>query len=162
MKNYKDSDYALNKYSDGIVYRFADVIMEVSLADFLAENPGKTPADFEALKKFSDNDYLDQVRAENRQTKKNVSIHGMEESHDLGSVPLADEYIEASEREKAVIAYSLLMESGLLTETQERRFNLHIIGRLSLREIAERESVHFTSVDESIASAMKKFKKIFG
>lgn len=40
MKNYKDSDYALNKFSEGIVYRFADRIVEITLEDYLAENPG--------------------------------------------------------------------------------------------------------------------------
>jgi hypothetical protein len=27
MKNYKDSDYALNKYNAGIAYRFADGVL---------------------------------------------------------------------------------------------------------------------------------------
>ena len=39
MKNYKDSDYARNKFSEGIVYRFADRIVEITLKDYLAENP---------------------------------------------------------------------------------------------------------------------------
>lgn len=34
MKNYKDTDYALNKYSKGIVYKFADKIVETTLSDF--------------------------------------------------------------------------------------------------------------------------------
>ena len=46
MKNYKDSDYALNKFSEGIVYRFADRIVEIAQEDYLAENPGKTAQDF--------------------------------------------------------------------------------------------------------------------
>ena len=33
MKNYKDSDYALNKFSEGIVYRFADRIAEITLEE---------------------------------------------------------------------------------------------------------------------------------
>ncbi len=35
MKNYKDSDYAINKSSEGIVYRFADRIVEIILKDYL-------------------------------------------------------------------------------------------------------------------------------
>ena len=42
MKNYKDSDYALNKYSQGIVYKFADGIVEITLEDYLRDNPDKT------------------------------------------------------------------------------------------------------------------------
>ena len=35
MKNYKDSDYAANKYSEGIVYRFADSVEVVSLDTYI-------------------------------------------------------------------------------------------------------------------------------
>jgi|LSQX01.2.fsa_nt_gb hypothetical protein len=49
MKNYKDSDYASNKFSDGIVYRFAEGIVEITLKDYLAENPDKTVEDFMEL-----------------------------------------------------------------------------------------------------------------
>lgn len=50
MKNYKNSDYAQNKFSDGIVYRFADRIVEITLKDYLGENPDKTVEDFMELK----------------------------------------------------------------------------------------------------------------
>lgn len=42
MKNYKDSDYALNRYSQGIVYKFSDGIVEITLEDYLRDNPDKT------------------------------------------------------------------------------------------------------------------------
>ena len=45
------SDYALNKFSEGIVYQFSDRTLEISLEDFLRDNPGKTEADFMALKR---------------------------------------------------------------------------------------------------------------
>lgn len=64
MKNYHKSDYALNKYRKGIVYKFADGIVEVKLEDYLRENPDKTEADFQALKRLSDEWYLEQVRLE--------------------------------------------------------------------------------------------------
>ncbi|KAF5065725.1 hypothetical protein DSECCO2_270830 [anaerobic digester metagenome] len=54
MKNYKDSDYALNKFSKGIVYRFADRIAEITLKDYLAENTYKTLKDFIEFKALSD------------------------------------------------------------------------------------------------------------
>ena len=54
MKNYKDSDYARNKFSDGIVYRFADRIVEITLKDYLAENPDKTVEDFMELKALTE------------------------------------------------------------------------------------------------------------
>jgi hypothetical protein len=61
MKNYQSSDYALNKYSSGIVYHFADEIVEVTLENYLTENPDKSEADFRALKELSDAIYLEQV-----------------------------------------------------------------------------------------------------
>ena len=79
MKNYTNSDYALNKYSGGVVYRFADGITEVRLTDYLAENPGKTEDDFHTLKAISDGIYLEQATDENRQTRGNVSINGLED-----------------------------------------------------------------------------------
>ena len=35
VKNYRDSDYELNKYREFIVYKFADGIVEITLEDFL-------------------------------------------------------------------------------------------------------------------------------
>ena len=42
LRDYRKSDYAINKYSPNIVYRFHDEIIEVSLEDYLKENPDKT------------------------------------------------------------------------------------------------------------------------
>ena len=46
MKNYRESDYALNKFSKGIVYKFADETVELTMEDFLRETPGATEEDF--------------------------------------------------------------------------------------------------------------------
>ena len=50
MKNYRDSDYAANKNAKGIVCRFANQIIEITLEDYLRENPDKNEADFTELK----------------------------------------------------------------------------------------------------------------
>lgn len=52
MWNYRKNDYAANKYSPNIVYRFNDEIIEISLEDYLEENPDRTEQDF--CKLFSD------------------------------------------------------------------------------------------------------------
>ena len=78
MKNYQTGNYALNKNSEGIVYRFADgTTATYTLADYLAENPGKTEADFAALKELSDSDYRTTDRADNAQTKNNTAFDEM-------------------------------------------------------------------------------------
>lgn len=76
LRDYRKSDYAINKYSPNIVYRFHDEIIEVALEDYLKENPDKTEQDFAELKALSDEIYYEQDRAESTQTRKDVSIHG--------------------------------------------------------------------------------------
>lgn len=61
MRNYKESDYALNKFSEGIVYKFADGIVEITLEDYLQDNPDKSKDDFDKLKAISDEIYHEQA-----------------------------------------------------------------------------------------------------
>ena len=162
MKNYKSSDYALNKYSDGIVYRFADgSAVTITAESYLAENPGKTEADFQALKELSDAIYLGQDRADNAQTKKNTPLYSEEAATELSALSLEDLLIEVREREEAAAAFERLMESGVLTETQKRRFRLNIVDGLSHRQIAAAEGVAVRAVTQSIHAATEKLRKIF-
>ena len=50
VQNYRKSDYAINKNSPNIVYRFHNEIIEITLEDYLKENPDKTEHDFAELK----------------------------------------------------------------------------------------------------------------
>ncbi len=54
MRNYKDSDYALNRYSQGIVYKFADGIVEITLEDYLRDNLDKTEGNYSEPPLFKD------------------------------------------------------------------------------------------------------------
>ena len=161
MKNYRDSDYALNKFSEGIVYRFADRIVEITLEDYLEENPGKTAEDFLELKALSDEIYHQQIIDENRTSRLDVSMNGLEETEALAAVPLDTALIHKSDTKKATEAAKRLFDSGDLTDVQRRRFFLHFFQGLSYRQIASREGVHFTSVHESIEAATAKLHKFF-
>ena len=161
MKNYKDSDYALNKFSEGIVYRFADRIVEITLEDYLAENPGRTAEDFLELKALSDEIYHQQVTHENRTSRLDVSINGLEETEQLATPPLDLGLIHKSDTRKAKEAAKRLLDSGELTEIQRRRFILHFFQGMSTRQIAEREAVHQRAVWDSLQWASKKLKKFF-
>ena len=161
MKNYRDSDYAANKYSNSIVYRFSDKVVKVTLETYLAENPGKTEKDFEELKALSDEIYLEQDRTENAKTKKNISIYGIEETEACSTCSLDEEYLEVKDRSYALEAVRQLMDSGKLTEVQKHRFILYYFKGLSIRQIAKQEGVFFTSVAESLNAATDKLKKIF-
>ncbi|MCI8577742.1 MAG: sigma-70 family RNA polymerase sigma factor [Lachnospiraceae bacterium] len=159
MRNYKDNDYALNKYSKGIVYQFADETREVTLEDFLKENPHKTPEDFEAIKALSDEIYYQQDRQEHRTNRRNVSLTDLEETELLSVPSVETEWIQQEEREKVWKAAEQLLKSGSLTEIQQRRFQQHYFQGLSIRQIARCECVQPQTVWESLMWAQKKFKK---
>jgi hypothetical protein len=165
MKNYQDSDYALNKYSEGIVYRFADGIVEVTLADFLADNPDKTEADFRALKELSDADYYASDRAENAKNKKNSPFDEMDETLLCGE-PSPEEMLigEIEEQEEAERYQGRLNTANRaldkLTDVQRRRYLMYHVDGKTTREIAESEKTHFTTVHESLQAADKKIKKV--
>ena len=162
MKNYTDSDYALNKINrNAIVYRFADEVVEVTLADFLAENPDKTEADFRALKELSDADYLEQDRDDYRRTYKNVSIHGLDETAACSACSLEEKLIEQPEREamkerKRELGFKVF---NTLTEVQRRRYIQNKVEGLSSWKIAEIEQVDHKAVLRSIWAAEKKINK---
>ncbi len=161
MKNYKDSDYALNKFSEGIVYRFADRIVEITLEDYLAENPGKTSEDFLELKALSDEIYHQQIIHENRTSRLDVSMNGLEETEALATDSLNTALIHKIDGENAMEAAKWLLASGTLTEVQQRRFVLHFFQGLSIRQIAVKESVHQRAVWDSLQWASKKLKNFF-
>ena len=164
MKNYKDSDYAINKNAAGIVYRFANQTVEITLNDYLRDNPTKTAADFEALKALSDADYYETDRSGYRQTWKNTSFDTLDEDETvIFSVPSAeDEVIEQVEQaaEYAKRQSSAARALDKLTEIQRRRYLMYHVQGLSTWQIAEREGANQKSIHESLQAAEKKIKKI--
>jgi len=132
MKNYKESDYARNKYSEDIVYKSVDGnIIVVTLNDYIKQNPCKTEDDFRELKEISDSIYLEQVRAENVQTGKNIHFNG---SVRVGDTRTQDEFLnedidvqEKSEKQKELLAISK-RALDKLTTVQRRRYLLHTMG----------------------------------
>jgi len=160
MKNYRDSDYALNKYNDGIVYRFADTTVIVTLADYLAENPDKTVEDFNELKMFSDADYLDQVRYNNASTKKVVTIGELAETMAFAVPSIEHEVIDEPEESERLEARRNLANCALdkLTEVQLKRYIMYHVEGLSTYKIAEVEGKDHKTIFESLKAADKKIK----
>ena len=79
MKNYKNSSYAANKYSKNIVYNSeVSGTTSIALEDFLKSDPTLTEADFEFWKNWSDQDYLEESRGDNKQSWKAVSLSNLE------------------------------------------------------------------------------------
>ena len=161
MKNYRDSDYAANKYAGGIVYRFANETVEITLEDYLLENPDKTEADFAELKVLSDEVYLEQARDENRQTYRNVSLYGLDET-DACCVPSPEEIVidqpeQAARRERMQRQAHRALST--LTEVQRRRYIQHHVDGLSSWKIAELEGKDHKAILYSLWAAEKKIKK---
>jgi len=161
MKNYTDSDYAINKFSKGIVYRFANEVVEITLEDYLAENPDKTENDFVKLKSLSDEMYLDKSRKENNQTRKNVSMTLLEET-DATFVPSYETMLirriekESKRQKDAALIKEIL---GCLTDIQRRRYLMTIQDKMTTRQIAVIDRVSHQSVVECLEAANKKIKK---
>jgi len=165
MNNYKNSNYALNKHSSGIVYKFTDETIEIDLETYLAANPTKKASDFEALKILSDSDYHDEDRATYRQTYKDILCPDVDAITQDGD-PSAEEsfldgiaLIQENEKYQARIDFAHQILSRL-TAIQKQRYVMHKIQGLTIREIAAMEGTFFTSVHESLQAAEKKIKKI--
>lgn len=165
VQNYRKSDYAINKNSPNIVYRFHNEIIEITLEDYLKENPDKTEHDFAELKALSDQIYYEQDRAESAQTRKDVSIHGLEETEHCATRALDEEWeervVDIQNRRYAWKALEQLFTVGALTEVQKRRFRLHVFQGLSTRQIGRMERTSHQAVAKSINLAIAKLKKYF-
>lgn len=161
MKNYRKSDYALNKFSEGIVYQFSNGIQVITMEDYLRDNPEKTEADFLALKAVSDEIYLEQVRLETAQGNKTVSLTELEDTIACTGPSLDESYILADDHRRIHLAVDKLFVCGKLTPKQKERFIKHFFKGMSLRAIAEEEGVHFTSVDECIRRVVDKLRSYF-
>ena len=161
MRNFADSDYALNKFSEGIVYKFSDGVVEVTLEDYLRDNPDKTEADFAKLKALSDEMFYEQDLADTRYGKRARNLDWFTESEEFAEPAPDTQLIQQRDEQSALKAARKLLEDKELTAVQERRFLLHFFKGMSYRKIAELEGVHFTSVQESIEAATRKLKRNF-
>ena len=149
MKIYRDSDYAVNKYANRIVYRFANgQTVTVTLDECLRKNTGSTETDFAELKTLSDEMHLMQVRTDNAQGKKILSFNSLEGTL-LCAVPSPGyDYIVAEETAEKHAEQFRLVNKALskLTDIQRKRYIQHFVNGRSLRKIASSEGTHFTSV----------------
>jgi RNA polymerase sigma factor (sigma-70 family) len=164
MRNYVSSDYAANKNAGGIVYRFASETVEITLEDYLRENPDKTQVDFAELKALSDEDYYEADRSSYRQTWKNTSFDTLDEDELLifAAPSVEEEIIERVEMEAAHTRKASMAVRALdkLTETQRRRYVMYHVHGLTMRQIAEVEGVLHSKIQKSLDGAEKKIKKI--
>lgn len=162
MRNYNESDYALNKFSEGIVYKFADGSKHtIMLEDYLSANPDKTAEDFAQLKAMSDEVYHQQDLGDTGYGKRKRTFDMLPEQKHPTTVSLDVELINKADGQAALKAAKALFNSGKLTEIQRRRFVLHFYQGLSTRQIGELEKVSHIAVHKSIRLATEKMKTFF-
>ena len=159
MKDYKKSDYALNKNRKGIVYRNADgSTLEITFEKIAEGKPQFTYEDFQKLKQFSDSIYLEQVKADGRY------LYYVKGSYD--EIPdfawLATKSLEEELFGDTMDLPSLeevrRIAGEVLTPTQKRRFLMYLEG-LTTVKIAEIEGCNQKSVWESLEAAKEKIQK---
>ena len=160
-RNYRQSDYAKNKYSSNIVYAGSDETIEITLEQFLEENPGMTEEDFKFWKNWSDEDYHEQIKRETNIKKYEFLFNDADET-ELFCLPSAEDVvIEKLSRENERVYTMKDAEAVLskLTDIQRRRYLLYEVYGLSTPQIALSEGVSQYTVWESIDSAKKRIKK---
>lgn len=163
MSDYRKSDYAINRNRTGIIYRFAKSIVEIDLHDFLQSSPELTEQDFRYWKQISDEMYLEEKRANWRESNRNIClqctlkdaalmVQSAEESYIQG---LEEDRINARRNKQLFFAKQAI---NSLSTIQRRRYILHVVHQLSYREIARIEGVSPQSVHRSVQEAKVKIR----
>lgn len=164
MKTFQNNNYALNKFSENIIYIFQDELIEITLEQFLFENPTATEDDFIYWKELSDELLYEEDRSNWRQTHKNYSLDLMEH-HNFHMPSPEDLLIEQLSLQEANLVYQenkrkLPLVLNSLTETQKRRYLLYICAGMTERAIASSEGVSQQSIHECLVGVEKKISKL--
>lgn len=159
MKEYKKSDYAINKNRKGIVYKNADgSILEITFEKIAEGNPNFTHEDFLKIKEFSDALYLEQERGDNVYRKHVKGTYDdIKDSKWLATDSFVDELLELLEDESIEKAVYQFMDEKL-TPKQRRRFLMYLNG-MSTVKIGEIEGCNQNAAWESIEAGKEKIKK---
>ena len=166
MKNYKNSSYAANKYSKDIVYNSeVSGSTSITLEGFLKSDPTLTKADFEFWKNWSDQNYLEESRGDNKQSWKAVSLFNLEYILDSTQLSL-EEMVEDKTMEGLVLqtlkqTVAVLLSDSVLTETMKVRFEMFYIQGMRVIEIAEAQGVDEKAVRKSLERIKVKLIKVF-
>lgn len=161
MKDYRKSNYAINKLRKGIVYRNADgSILEITFEKIAANNPNFTKEDFEKLKELSDELYHEEEKSDNLQAHYvKVSLDETSSDEWLAGENLEDEFFGQQDTEAYIKDFQSSIDM-LLTPLQKKRLFMNCFKGMTVREIAKSEGVHYTVIAESIRAAKKKLKKL--
>ena len=161
-KNYRGSNYAMNKYSTGIVYKYADEsITEIRFEDISAADPTFTEEAFNELKEISNELYHKEAKSDELYYKYvKATLDGEDAGNWVSTKTLEEEFFEQIENKQIKKELKTILFTRL-TENQRRRLLLNVLKGLTERQIAELELVDRRAVHDSIEAARKKLKKFF-
>jgi hypothetical protein len=158
MDNYKESDYAKNKY---IVYQTSNGTVEITVTQYLNENPTRDEQDFCYLKHCQTKSFIAKLNKRIQQPKiMSGLILFMKVLNRTFLLPFTGRNPRRREernRERKFIEELL----SPLTELQRKRLILNIVDGLSHHAIARLEDVSQTVVSLSIAKAKRLIRSRF-
>lgn len=160
MTDYNKSLYALNKKSEGIVYKNSDgSILEVTFEKISESNPDFTAEDFEKIKELSNELYHQEAKNDYKYHYHNTGSYDLvKDSEWLATESFEDELVIRMDTEFYAEQIQKSLDS-ILTPMQKRRFLLYAFSGLTFRKIAEIDGVNFSKVANSIYDAKQKIKK---
>lgn len=141
------------------MYQFTDGLVEITLEDYIRENPDKTEEDFLALKAISDEIYQRQFSRIKAQVRRELPILDCARFSAPSAEQVMERKITLRELEHTRTRLEEFIRSGPLTQIQQRRFRLYCIRGLSTRQIARAEGVRQFAVWKSLTLCQKKFQK---
>ena len=160
-RNFKNSDYAKNKYSEGVVYTFVDgTEVEIKLSTAMEADSNVTVEKFQELKNVSDAIFEADDNSDDLYSKYvKTTYETIEDGAWLATKSLEEEYFDRLEDE-ALNEKVKRFANTKLTENQRRRFWLLLEGK-SQAEIAAIEKCTQQNISASQKAIQKKFKKFF-
>lgn len=160
-KNFKNESYAVNKYSEEMVYKSVTGDYSITLEQFLRENPGMTEKDYLYWKNISDELYQEEAVKMNAIQRKEVPLEEIKDTL-LVSTPSAEdvflrsedseEYDEnrLTEEEIKDPAFILKLAKEVLHEIHLKRFIAYYFENKKIKDIAASEYVHRSTISHSI------------
>ena len=176
----RQSDYALNKKTEDLVYVYANGESDVytkekdpsgaptgriilkhkgengSWSSRILRNDEMGAEQFDALKIFSDNNLHEIDKSDVREYRNTVPL---DELGDLVCEPEEDDPAEDAQERKYKLSDAIDVMDGCLTPVQKRRMMMYYYDGMTMDKIAAAEGVKRHPVWKSIRASDKKVKK---
>ena len=160
-KNFRESDYAINKGKQGVVYRMPNnQLLEITFEICLKDDPTLTREKFEEIKMYSDENYHEVANMESLQKHYEIMALDVNRDTEVLAAPSVEDILFHEPKKKITISYVKKAAMQILPEIQKRRFLMWLKG-LKYREIAEIDGVSTTAIGNSIEKSIKNINKFF-